>query len=353
MSQPSSGSQPLRIGLNGFGRIGRCVLRASLDHPGVEVVGINDIMDADDMRYLLEYDSVHGRLDDVSLVDQELRVGDVGVDVLSERDPAELPWDALDVDVALECTGVFRSYHDASKHVDAGATKSIISAPPTGEREVFQLVYGANHESYDDQAVISNASCTTNSVAPVVKTLDDHFGIERGLLTTVHAYTSTQELVDGPSGKRRRGRAAAENIIPTTTGAAKATAEVLPDLAGKLDGKAIRVPVPNGSITDLTVALEEAVAPAVVNEAFRDAATGELAGVLGCTSEHLVSRDILGLPYSSLVDLDSTMGFEDGFVKVLAWYDNEYGFAHRLLDVSEYIMTGETGPRQRDPLPVT
>ncbi len=335
---------PIRIGLNGFGRIGRSVTRAALAHPHLEIVGINDIMDADDMRYLLAHDSVMGRLENVALDGDHLVVEDHRMRLLGERSPASLPWDELDVDVALECTGLFRRYEEAREHCAAGADKTIISAPPKGERPVPQIVFGANHERYDGADVVSNASCTTNSVAPVARVLHDRFGIERGLLTTVHAYTSSQELVDGPSGKRRRGRAAAENIIPTTTGAARATTEVLPELAGKLDGMAMRVPVPNGSISDLTLTLEADVGRAAVNDALREAAMGELAGVLGFTDEEIVSRDVIGRPFSALVDLQSTMALDDGFVKLLAWYDNEYGFSHRLLDVAEYITIGEATP---------
>ena len=340
----TTSDERIRIGLNGFGRIGRNVFRAALGHPGVEIVAINDIMNADDMRYLLTYDSVMGRTEDVRLNDGELIVGDHRTALLGEREPTELPWDDLDVDVALECTGIFRSYDDATKHIEAGAEKAIISAPPKGERDVLQIVYGVNHGEFDDENVVSAASCTTNSVAPVAKVLNDAFGIEQGLLTTVHAYTSTQELVDGPAGKRRRGRAAAENIIPTTTGAAVATTEVLPELEGKLDGMAMRVPVPNGSVSDLTVSLADEVDRHTVNAALREAATGDLAGVLGVTDEEIVSRDIIGLPFSSLVDLESTMSLDNGFVKLLAWYDNEYGFSNRLLDMSEYVVTGESDP---------
>ena len=345
MSNEPTGTASVRVGLNGFGRIGRGIFRAALSHPGVELVGINDIMDPDDMRYLLAYDSVAGRLEDVRLEGDSLAVDGVSVPIYRERDPSQLPWDEQDVDVALECTGLFRTYEDAAKHLEAGADKAIISAPPKGDTEVFQLVYGANHQEYDGQEVVSNASCTTNSVAPVAKVLDDEFGIVSGLLTTVHAYTSTQQLVDGPSGSRRRGRAAAENIIPTTTGAAVATTEVLPQLEGKLDGMAMRVPVPNGSITDLVVDLEADAGVEDVNDAIRAAASGELEGVLGCTDEEIVSRDIVGLPYSSLIDLSATMAVEDGLVKVLAWYDNEFGFSNRMLDVAEFVTNGDVRAR--------
>ncbi|MFP8954657.1 type I glyceraldehyde-3-phosphate dehydrogenase [Natrialbaceae archaeon A-arb3/5] len=327
----------LRIGLNGFGRIGRNVLRASLSYDNVDIVAINDVMDDDDMEYLLQYDSVHGRLDDVSRDGNTLSIGDHDIELLSKRDPTELPWDELGVDVAFEATGIFRTYDDAAQHLDAGADKVVISAPPKGDKEVPMFVYGVNHDEYDGGDVVSNASCTTNSIAPVAKVLDEEFGIESGLLTTVHAYTGTQSLVDGPSGKRRRGRAAAENIIPTTTGAAVAATEVLPQLEGKLDGMAIRVPVPNGSITDFTVDLEEDITKEELEEAVRDAADDELAGVLGYTDEEIVSRDIVGMPFSSYVDLEASMVLEGGLVKVQTWYDNEFGFSNRMLDLATYV----------------
>jgi len=249
-----------------------------------------------------------------------------------------LPWDEADVDVAFECTGLFRTYDDASDHLEAGADNVIISAPPKGDRDVLTVVYGVNHDEYDGEDVVSNASCTTNSIAPVAKVLDDEFGIGSGLLTTVHSYTGSQSLIDGPNRKRRRGRAAAENIVPTSTGAAQATTEVLPQLEGKLDGMAMRVPTPNGSITDFTVDLETEVDERAVNEAFMDAAAGDLAGVLGVTDEQLVSRDIIGEPFSTLVDLDSTMAIEGGLLKVLTWYDNEFGFANRMLDLGQHVV---------------
>ena len=330
--------EPLRVGLNGFGRIGRNVLRAAASRPEIELVGINDIMNDEDMAYLAKYDTVMGRLDDLRLDDGHLHTGGMEIPLFGEREPAALPWDDLDVDVALEATGIFRTYEDVAKHVEAGAEKAIISAPPKGETPVKTIVYGVNQHEYDDEDVLSNASCTTNSVAPVAKVLNDAFGIRSGLLTTVHAYTGTQALVDGPAGKTRRGRAAAENIIPTSTGAAKATTEVLPELEGKLDGMAMRVPVPNGSITDLVVDLEGDAGIEAVNDALSEAANGEMEGVLGFTDEEIVSRDILGLPYSSYVDGGSTMAVEGGQVKVLAWYDNEYGFSNRMLDLARYAV---------------
>ncbi|MFC5368144.1 type I glyceraldehyde-3-phosphate dehydrogenase [Salinirubrum litoreum] len=333
-----SEDEVVRIGLNGFGRIGRNVFRAVLETPNVALVGINDVMDDDDMAYLAKYDSVMGRFDGVELEDGHLTVGGTSVPLYNEQSPAELPWDELDVDVALECTGIFRTYDEASAHLDGGADKVIISAPPKGEKEVKQIVYGVNNEDYEGEDVVSNASCTTNSVTPVVKVLDEEFGIDSGLLTTVHSYTGSQALIDGPASKTRRGRAAAENIVPTSTGAAVAATEVLPQLQGKLDGMAIRVPTVNGSVTDLTVDLEEDVTVEEINEAFRDAANdGPLAGVLGYTDDEIVSRDILGLPFSSYVDLQSTMSLEDGLVKILTWYDNEYGFSNRMLDMAEFV----------------
>ncbi len=329
---------PIRVGLNGFGRIGRNVFRAALEDDGIEIVAINDIMDVDDMAYLLKYDSVHGRTEDVSIDGETLVAGDASADVLTVKDPADLPWEEYDVDVAFECTGLFRTYDEAHSHVEAGADKALISAPAKGEKDVQTIVYGVNDDEYDGEDVVSNASCTTNSVSPIAKVLNDEFGIESGVLTTTHAYTGSQNLIDGPKAKTRRGRAAAENIVPTSTGAAQATTEVLPELEGKLDGMAMRVPVPNGSITDLTVDLAEEVNAEEVNAAFEEAANGELEGVLGYTEEELVSNDIIGEPYSSFVDANSTMKVEDGLVKVLAWYDNEVGFSNRMLDVAKFIV---------------
>ncbi|MFB6090498.1 MAG: type I glyceraldehyde-3-phosphate dehydrogenase [Halobellus sp.] len=332
----------VRVALNGFGRIGRNVLRAVREDPRVELVGINDVMDFEDMAYLAKYDTVMGRLDAIDRDGDTLLVGDTSVPLFNVQNPTELPWDDLDVDVALECTGIFRTYDDASAHVEAGADKVVISAPPKGEKPVKQLVYGVNHDIYDGEDVVSNASCTTNSVSPVAKVLDEEFGIESGLLTTVHAYTGSQNLVDGPMAKTRRGRAAAENIVPTSTGAAKATTEILPQLEGKLDGMAIRVPVPNGSITELVVDLDAAPTVEEINDAFRDAAdSGPLAGVLGYTDDEVVSSDILGLPFSSTVDLESTNEVNGGgLYKILTWYDNEYGFSNRMLDVAHYVTHG-------------
>ena len=331
-------SDPVRVGLNGFGRIGRNVMRASLDNDDIEIVGINDVMDDGEIDYFAKYDTVMGELPGASVDDGVLTVEgtDFEAGIFHETDPTQLPWDDLDVDVAFECTGIFRTYDDAAQHLEAGADKVLISAPPKGDKEVKQIVYGVNEDEYDGEDVVSNASCTTNSITPVAKVLDDEFGIASGQLTTVHAYTGSQNLIDGPNSKPRRRRAAAENIIPTSTGAAQATTEVLPQLEGKLDGMAIRVPVPNGSITELVVDLEADVTEADVNAAFEDAASGEMEGVLGATSEPVVSTDILGDPYSTQVDLEST-NIVNGLTKILTWYDNEYGFSCRMLDVAQYV----------------
>ena len=335
---------PVRVGLNGFGRIGRSVFRALLADERVALVGLNDVMDGDDVEYLARYDTVMGRLGSVAFTADgdgagRLRVGDSSVPVYSRRDPAGLPWDALDVDVALECTGVLRTRADAAAHLDGGADTVLVSAPPKGEEPVKQLVYGVNHGEYDGEDVVSSASCTTNSVTPVAKVLDERFGVEHGTLTTVHAYTGSQNLIDGPRAKRRRGRAAAENVVPTSTGAAEAATEILPGLEGKLDGTAMRVPVPNGSITEVVASLADDPGAAEVNDAFRDAADGgPLAGVLGYTDDEIVSADVVGLPFSSTVDLRSTNVVGDGgLYKVRTWYDNEFGFANRMLDVAYYV----------------
>ncbi len=331
-------NEPVRVGLNGFGRIGRNVFRASLGSDAVEVVGINDVMEDEELEYLAKYDTVMGRLEGASLDDGTLSVAgtDVAAGVFHETDPTKLPWAELDVDVAFEATGIFRSHEDASQHLEAGADKVVISAPPKGDTPVKQLVYGVNEDEYDGEDVVSNASCTTNSVTPVAKVLHDEFGIRSGQLTTVHAYTGTQNLVDGPNSKPRRRRAAAENIIPTTTGAAQAATEVLPELEGKLDGMAMRVPVPNGSITEFVVSLESDVTAGDVNAAFEDAAQGEMEGVLGVSNDEIVSSDVLQQPYSTLVDLPNTNVVGD-LTKVLTWYDNEYGFSSRMLDVAQYV----------------
>jgi glyceraldehyde 3-phosphate dehydrogenase len=334
-------SEVVRVGLNGFGRIGRSTFRAIMDNPRLELAGINDVMDFEDMRYLGKYDTIMGRLDGLELEGDELTIGGTSVPLFNIQSPTELPWGELDVDVALECTGIFRTKDDAAQHLEAGADKVVISAPAKGDKPVTTLVYGVNHEeAYDGEDIVSNASCTTNSVTPVAQVLDEEFGINTATLTTVHAYTGSQTLIDAPKAKQRRGRAAAENIVPTSTGAAQASTEILPQLEGKIDGMAIRVPIPNGSLTELVVDLAADVTAEEINDAFRAAAdSGPLAGVLGYTDDEVVSSDIVGLPFSSYADLNSTNVIGDnGLVKILTWYDNEYGFSNRMLDTAEYLV---------------
>lgn len=328
-----------RIALNGFGRIGRLAFRHLMRSPDLEVVALNDIAPLDNIAYLLKYDSVH--VDPgvpVSASEDTLRWDGKEIPYYSVRNPAELPWDDLNVDIAIDGTGLFTKREDAAKHLQAGAERVIITAPGKGVE--LTVCMGVNEEDYDpaQHEVISNASCTTNCLAPVAKVLDAEFGIVNGFLTTVHAYTSSQSLVDAPSKKWRRGRSAAESIVPTTTGAAIATTLVLPQLEGKMDGLAMRVPVPAGSIIDFVAQTEKPVSVESVNEAFRRAAeTPRMEGILGISDEELVSADIIGSTYSALVDAESTMVLGDHTVKVLAWYDNEWGYAKRVADLAEYI----------------
>jgi glyceraldehyde 3-phosphate dehydrogenase len=327
----------IRVGINGFGRIGRNVLRACLDAKDIEWVAVNDITNAQTLAHLLKYDSVHGRLDGVRVEGDGLAVGDRRLKVLAERDPAKLPWKELKVDIVLECSGLFTEREKAAKHLDAGASKVIISAPAKGAD--LTLCYGVNHTAYDPTKhhVLSNASCTTNCLAPVAKVLDEAFGIRRGLMTTVHSYTNDQRILDLPHEDLRRARAAALSMIPTTTGAARAVGEVLPALKGKLDGMAIRVPTPNVSVVDLTAELNKATTEAEINAAIKAAAEGPLKGILGYSSEPLVSIDYNDDPHSSIFDALSTKVLDRNFVKVLSWYDNEWGFSKRMGDVAAYI----------------
>jgi glyceraldehyde 3-phosphate dehydrogenase len=325
------------IAINGMGRIGRCVLRESLNDPDINIVGLNDLTDKKRLAYHLQYDSVHGELDsDVGHNDRSITIDDREIPVTHEEQPVDLSWD--DADVVIEATGVFRHPEDARQHLDAGADKVLISAPAKGPNadDVPSIVYGVNNDDYRGHDIVDCASCTTNSVAPLVNVLHDEFGIESGLLTTVHAYTGSQKIVDAASSKIRRGRAAAENIVPTTTGAADAVTDVLPELEGLLDGMAMRVPTPNGSITDLTVTLNDDADRDAVNQAFKRASRGRLEGVLGYSDDPLVSRDIIGRKESSIVDSPSTCATL-GQVKVLGWYDNEYGYACRMLDVAKML----------------
>ncbi|MBN8201643.1 MULTISPECIES: type I glyceraldehyde-3-phosphate dehydrogenase [Bacillaceae] len=328
----------VKVGINGFGRIGRVVFRAALKNPNVEVVAVNDLTDANMLAHLLKYDSVHGTLNEEVTVDGDyLVVGGHKVKVLAERDPAQLGWGDLGVEVVVESTGRFTKRADAAKHLEAGAKKVIISAPATDED--ITVVMGVNHDKYDpaNHHVISNASCTTNCLAPFAKVLNDSFGIKRGMMTTVHSYTNDQQILDLPHKDYRRARAAAENIIPTTTGAAKAVSLVLPELKGKLNGGAMRVPTPNVSLVDLVAELDKDVTAEEVNSALRAAAEGELKGILAYSEEPLVSGDYNGNPASSTIDALSTMVMEGSMVKVISWYDNESGYSNRVVDLVDYI----------------
>jgi len=328
----------VRVGINGFGRIGRNLLRACLTEPGLDFVAINDITDAVTLGHLLRYDSVHGRLAaDVKVEKDALVVNGKKIQILQERDPGKLPWKTLGVDLALECSGLFTDRDKAALHLSAGAKKVIISAPAKGAD--VTLCYGVNHTTYDPakHSLISNASCTTNCLAPVAKVLHETFGIKRGLMTTIHAYTNDQRILDLPHSDQRRARAAALSMIPTTTGAARAVGEVLPQLKGKLDGMAVRVPTANVSIVDLVAELDKAATEAAINSAMRAAAEGPLKGVLQYCEEELVSVDFNGNPHSSIFDSALTKVMDNNFVKVLSWYDNEWGFSNRMRDVALYI----------------
>ena len=329
----------VKIGINGFGRIGRNYFRAALAKGSdIEIVAVNDLSDPASLAHLLKYDSVGGRLNATVEVDGDnIVVNGTPIKVLAERDPANLPWGALGVEIVIESTGRFTKAADAQKHIDAGAKKVIVSAPATGA-DVATLVLGVNEDTYDAAVhnIISNASCTTNCLAPLVKVFLDNFGIERGLMTTIHAYTADQNLQDGPHSDLRRARAAAVNIIPTSTGAAKALGLVIPESVGKLDGYALRVPVPTGSITDLTLTASRAVTVEEVNAAYKAAAEGPLKGILSYTEDPIVSSDIVGDPHSSIFDAGLTKVIGDQ-VKVASWYDNEWGYSNRLVDLTEFV----------------
>ncbi|GHG18154.1 type I glyceraldehyde-3-phosphate dehydrogenase [Streptomyces filamentosus] len=329
----------IRVGINGFGRIGRNYFRALLEQGAdIEVVAVNDLGDTATTAHLLKYDTILGRLKaEVSHTADTITVDGHTIKVLSERDPADIPWGDLGVDIVIESTGIFTKREDAAKHLAGGAKKVLISAP--AKDEDITIVMGVNQNEYDpaNHDVISNASCTTNCVAPMAKVLDENFGIVRGLMTTVHAYTNDQRILDFPHKDLRRARAAAENIIPTTTGAAKATALVLPQLKGKLDGMAIRVPVPTGSVTDLVVELSREVTKDEVNAVFKKAADGELKGILYYTEDPIVSSDIVSDPASCTFDSSLTMVQDGNSVKVLGWYDNEWGYSNRLVDLTTFV----------------
>jgi glyceraldehyde 3-phosphate dehydrogenase len=328
----------IRVGINGFGRIGRNFFRAALEQGAdIEIVAVNDLGDTATTAHLLKYDTILGRLNaEVTHTADSITVGGRTIKVLAERDPAALPWGDLGVDIVVESTGIFTKAADASKHIAGGAKKVIISAPASNED--ITIVMGVNQDAYDaaNHHIISNASCTTNCVAPMAKVLLENFGVVKGMMTTVHAYTNDQRILDFPHKDLRRARAAAENIIPTTTGAAKATALVIPELKGKLDGIAMRVPVPTGSVTDLVVDLEREVTKDEVNAAFQKAAEGQLKGILEYTEDPIVSSDIVNWPASCTFDSSLTMA-QGKTVKVIGWYDNEWGYSNRLVDLTVFV----------------
>ena len=328
----------VKIGINGFGRIGRCALRAGIDNPEIEFVAINDITDAKTLAHLLKYDSVHGKLNkEVKPTENSIQVDGREIKILSIKDPAQLPWKDLGVDIVMESTGLFRDRESATKHLNAGAKKVIISAP--AKNPDITIVMGVNADKYDPGShhIISNASCTTNCLAPVAKVLMENFGIKKGLMTTIHSYTNDQRILDLPHKDLRRARAGALSMIPTTTGAAVAVSLVLPELKGKLDGLAIRVPTPNVSLVDLVATLEKEVTKEEVNNALKTAAETTLKGILFYSEEELVSCDFNGTTYSSIVDGPNTSVIGGNMVKVLAWYDNEMGYAHRMVDLSLFL----------------
>ncbi len=323
----------IKIGINGFGRIGRLVLRRCLELGGFDFVGSNDLTDAKTLAHLLKYDSVHGRFNgDIVVEGDDIIVNGAKIKITAEKDPAKLNWGKLGAEVIIESTGVFRTQEACMKHVEAGAKKVILTVPPKGEVDGM-VVLGVNDDSLTgDEKVLSNASCTTNCLAPMVKVLNDNFGLEKGFMTTVHSYTNDQNVLDLPHSDLRRARAAAVSIIPTTTGAAKAVGKVIPELKGMLDGFALRVPTPDGSITDLVATLKKEVTAEEVNAAFKKAADGPMKGILEYTEDPIVSADIIGNPHSNIFDSLSTMA-NGNLVKVVGWYDNEYGYSCRVVDL--------------------
>ena len=327
----------IKIAINGFGRIGRPTLRRILDnHPNLEVVAINDLTDAPTLAHLLKYDSLYGRYNKEIKVEKDALVVDgKSIKILAEKEPANLPWRDLEIDVVLECTGLFTKLGDAKKHLAAGAKKVILSAP-TDSKEIPTYLLGVNADKYQNENIISMGSCTTNCLAPVVKILNDAYSIEHGFMTTVHSYTNDQRILDLPHKDLRRARAAAVNIIPTTTGAAKTVAKCISELEGKLDGLALRVPTPVVSITDFVCTVKKSASVKEINNLFKEKAAGELKDILAVSDEELVSMDFKGDPHSSIVDLPLTM-VKENLVKVVAWYDNEWGYACRLAEMTEYI----------------
>ena len=330
----------IRVAINGFGRIGRMVVRAANKNPNVDIVAINDLVPPDNLAYLLKYDSTHGIFDgEVRAEENGIMVDGNKVECMSERNPADLPWGKLNVDYVIESTGLFTTSEKAEEHLKAGAKKVVISAPAKSP-EISTLVMGVNNEKYDPNSdnVVSNASCTTNCLAPIVKVVLDNYGIEEGLMTTVHSVTSTQPTVDGPSKKDwRGGRGGPQNIIPASTGAAKAVALCIPEIAGKLTGMSMRVPTPNVSVVDLTVKLSKSTSYDEICAAMKSASEGPLKGVLGYTEDDVVSSDFIGSPFSSIFDAGAGIALNDKFFKLISWYDNEMGYSCRLIDLIEYM----------------
>lgn len=327
----------IRVGINGFGRIGRMVFRAAQNFDDVEVVGINDLLDPEYLAYMLQYDSVHGRFDgEISIDGDTLVVNGNRIRLTAERDPASLKWDEIEVDVVIESTGLFLTKETAQKHIDAGAKKVIMSAPSKDDTPMF--VYGVNDDSYAGEAIISNASCTTNCLAPIAKVINDNFGLKRGLMTTVHATTATQKTVDGPSMKDwRGGRGILENIIPSSTGAAKAVGVVLPELNGKLTGMAFRVPTSDVSVIDLTVELEKDASYEEICDAMKKASEGSMKGVLAYTEDKVVSTDFRGEACTSTFDAGAGISLDSSFVKLISWYDNEWGYSCKVVEMVRVI----------------
>ena len=329
----------IKLGINGFGRIGRMVFRAAVANfsKDIQVVGINDLLDADYLAYMLKYDSVHGKFEgSIEVEGNYLIVNGNKIRLTAEMDPANLKWNEVGADVVVESTGLFLTDDKARKHIEAGAKKVIMSAPSKDSTPMF--VYGVNHESHARQDIISNASCTTNCLAPIAKVLNDNFGIVKGLMTTVHAATATQKTVDGPSKKDwRGGRGILENIIPSSTGAAKAVGKVLPVLNGKLTGMSFRVPTSDVSVVDLTVVLEKPATMEAINAAMKHASENELKGILGYTEEAVVSTDFRGCPLTSIYDAKAGISLDDNFAKVVSWYDNEWGYSNKVLEMARVI----------------
>ncbi|MFP4424441.1 MAG: type I glyceraldehyde-3-phosphate dehydrogenase [Candidatus Woesearchaeota archaeon] len=326
----------VRVAINGFGRIGRLFFRAGFDE--LNIVAINDLGDINTMAHLLKHDSVHREYkNDVHVHDNSIYVNGKEIKVFNEKDPSNLPWDDLDIDVVIESTGIFRTEEKAGKHIEAGAKKVLLSAP--GKGDIKTIVKGVNEHEYDKENhhIIDNASCTTNCLAPIIKVLNDNFGVKRGFMTTIHASTADQRIVDAPHKDLRRARAAGLNMVPTTTGAAIAVGRVIPDVEGKLDGMAVRVPVTDGSLVDLTVELNRGTNVDEVNELFKNVAIHHLAGILQYSSEPLVSSDIIGNPHSSIFDSQLTRVSDGNLVHITAWYDNEWGYSCRLVDVAKLI----------------